>query len=122
MGKRRGAIHIGSPTKCFIYPTTFSVQQGIFHTGNTGDFCLLTSGTLRVHPVAANYKQTNGIVPLNVWSHIALVQSSSNQRKVFINGIDQTFSSSGSPDSSAWNNPDGGVYIGDDGVYMVKGL
>jgi len=103
--------------ECFIYPTTYSVGQGIFHTGNQGDFSLLTDGKLRVHPVASHYKDTNGIVPLNTWSHIALVQSSSNQRKVFINGVNQSFSSSGSPDSNGWNNPDGGAFIGDDGVY-----
>ena len=103
--------------ECFIYPTTYGVQRGIFHTGNQGDFCLLTSGKLRVHPAASNFKDTDGIVPLNVWSHIALVQSATNQRKVFINGVDQTFSSSGSPDSTNWHNPDGGAFIGDDGVY-----
>ena len=95
----------------------FAAQHNIFHTeGGSGDFMIHTDGTIRIHPYTGNWQNTTSAISTGVWYHIVLTQTSST-RKIYVDGVEQTLGSpgEGSPQTEAWNVPDGELIIGEEG-------
>jgi hypothetical protein len=94
----------------------FATQHNIFHTeGGSGDFMIHTDGTIRIHPVSANWQNTTNAISTGVWYHIVFTQTSS-ARKIYVDGVEQTLATAtGSPQTAAWSSPATELRIGEEG-------
>ena len=72
--------------EAFVYPTAFNSFNTIFSTEDL-DFKFISSGVVRIYTSSGS--NTTGTIPLNRWSHVALVRQSSTF-KVYINGNGET--------------------------------
>ena len=72
--------------EAFVYPTAFNSFNTIFSTEDL-DFKFISSGAVRIYTTSGS--NTTRTIPLNRWSHIALVRQSSTF-KVYINGNGET--------------------------------
>lgn len=101
----------------WVYVNKLGSQWMIFDTSGTGDFSVINTGAIRVHPAASNYADTARKIKPQTWHHITLVQTSTS-RTVYVNGEPWALSvSGGSPQTVAWNTSAGTLRIGIAGTY-----
>ena len=102
--------------ECWIYPTATQHSNGacIFGSDAYGDLDMTSANKIRVHVASSNYADSDTVLQSNEWTHIALVQTSTD-RKLYINGKFSTVSGGGG--TIAGNNWDisGNLQIGGKG-------
>lgn len=89
----------------FWVNTSLSQNGAVFGTNGGGSFdiAVMATGQVRFHPVSSNYANTpTSVVTANTWHHVAVVLTS-NTTDIYVDGVVQSLSDVGSPDTSTLN-------------------
>ena len=102
--------------ECWVYPLATSSNMRVWRMdqGDNADLNVGSTGTLNYYNGSVSTTSAGGLVPVNQWTHIAMVRSSGTVRG-YANGV-QVLSQSTTPNTTARN-----IYIGGDVNTLFNG-
>jgi len=82
------------------FKTTSSASQHLWDLA-TGDSVLISGSTIALYNGSSSQQSGSGVIPQNVWFHVALVRYSSAVTRLFVNGVEKIYDTTSSYNSIA---------------------